>query len=194
MNLSKKKKKKLIKKPFSIIDDDWKKKGYLAFALHCVPFVCVCFRQFKWGNIKGDAICRPIRLFMSGLKTFGFYFLFFIFYRMHCIYPCSCSLTIQLCWLCIRHNISDYRRKWFWVHWRLSMMIPTPFCIHHQRRQDWTSKKYDSIWKQPWYQGMPPLSTSLAAFVTLSLWIYRLIHRMSIYREIKLLGFVCFYL
>ena len=46
--------------------------------------------------------------------------------------------------------------------------------------------------KQPWCQGMPPLLTSLAAFVTLSLWIYRLIHRMSIYREIKLLGFVIF--
>ena len=46
--------------------------------------------------------------------------------------------------------------------------------------------------KQPWCQGMPPSSKSLAAFVTFFLWIYMLIHRMSIYREIKLLGFVIF--
>ena len=46
--------------------------------------------------------------------------------------------------------------------------------------------------KQPWCQGMPPSSKSLAAFVTFFLWIYMLIHRMSIYREMKLLGFVIF--
>ena len=177
MNLSKKKKKK-IEKPFSIIDDDWKKRSFSAFALLKlfsgnstiqVTFLCVCFRQFKWEKVKCDAICRPIRLFMGGLKTFG---LFIYFFRIHCIYPCGNTLTIQLCWLCTRHNISDYRRKWFWVHWRVSMMIPTPVCIHHQRRQDWTSKKYGSIWKttlMPRYASFIKIFGRLCYFLSLNL-------------------------
>ena len=176
MNLSKKKKKD---REALLHHWWWLKKKEVFQLLLCWSFsvviqlfkwlFCVYFRQFKWEKVKCDAICRPIRLFMGGLKTFG---LFISFFRIHCIYPCGNTLTIQLCWLCTRHNISDYRRKWFWVHWRVSMMIPTPVCIHHQRRQDWTSKKYGSIRKttlMPRYASFIKIFGRLCYFLSLNL-------------------------
>ena len=161
MNFSKKKKWSRSPSPSLMMIE--KKESFIAFALQCVTFVCICFRKFQWEKVNCDAICRPIRLFMGGLKTFGFFIFIFLeytaFIHVAVRWPSSfAEYASATTYRIIEGNDIGYIDVCQW--WFQPQSVSTIKEDKIELRRNMVPSK-----KQPWCQGMPPLLLSFSEFI-----------------------------